>query len=90
MSTTRSEKRRNYQQESTKSVSEGVVSPIILENVCHSVQDAGIAGPSSAKSPRIENRLLESLRSSLKEEITSEFKNLLVESQKKNVETVET
>ena len=85
MSTTRSEKRRNYQQESTESVSEGLVSPIISENVCHSEQDAGIAGPSSAKSPRIENSLLESLRASLKEEIPSEIKNLLVESQKERL-----
>ena len=77
MSTTRSQKRKNNQQESTESVSEGLVSPIILENVCHT-----IAGPSSTKSPRIENNFLDSLRASLKEGITSEIKNLLVESEK--------
>ena len=85
MSTTRSQKRRNNQQESTESVSEGLVSPIILENVGHSEQDASIAGPSNAKSPRVENSLLESLRASLKVEITSEIKNLLVKSQKEMV-----
>ena len=82
MSTTRSQNRRNNQQESTESVSEGLVSPIILENVCHSDQDASIAVPSSEKSPRIENNFLENLRASLKEEITSEIKNHLVESLK--------
>ena len=82
MSTTRSQKRRNNQQESTESVSEGLVSPKTLKNVGHSEQDASIAGPSSTKSPRVDNSLLENLRASLKDEITSEFKNLLVESQK--------
>ena len=41
-----------------------------------------IAGPSSAKSPRIENSILESFRASLKDETTSEIMNLLAESQK--------
>ena len=88
MSTTRSQKRRNNQQASTESVSEGLVSPMILENVCHPEQDGSIAGPSSANFPRVENSLLESLRASLKQEITSEIKNLLVES--RDVETIET
>ena len=48
----------------------------------HTEQDASIAGPSSAKSPRVENSLLESLSASLKEKINSEIKNLFVESQK--------
>ena len=39
-------------------------------------------GPSRPKSHRIENSLLESLRASLKEEITSEIRSLLIESQK--------
>ena len=82
MSTTRNQKRRNNQQESTEIVSEGLISPIILEIVCHPDQDASIAGPSSVKSPRMENGFLENLKASLKEEITSEIKNLLVESQK--------
>ena len=46
----------------------------------------GGAGPSRPKSPRIENSLLENLRASLKEEITSEIKNLLIESQKEMLE----
>ena len=86
MSTTRSQKRRNDQQEGDRNVSEGFVSPIEMENPCSLNQDVTVAGPSRPKSPRIENSLLESLRASLKEEITSEIKNLLVESQKEMLE----
>ena len=82
MSTTRSQKRKNDQQEGDRNVNESFVSPIIMENPCSSNQDVEVAGPSRPKSPRIENSLLESLRASLKEEITSEVKNLLIESQK--------
>ena len=82
MSTTRSQKRRNDQQVGDRNVSEGFVSPILMENPCSSNQDAEVAGPSRPKSPRIENSLLENLRASLKEEITSEIKNLLIESHK--------
>ena len=82
MSTTRSQKRKNVQQESSENVSESFISPMIGENSCPLDQDVGIAGPSEPKSPRIENSLLESLRISLKEEITSEVKNLLIESHK--------
>ena len=57
-----------------------------MENPCSSNQDVEAAGPSRPKSPRIENSLLENLRASLKEEITSEIKNLLVESQKEMLE----
>ena len=81
MSTTRSQKRKNDQQESDRNVSEGFVSPVV-GNPCFPEQDVEVAGPSKPKSPRIENSLLESLRASLKEEITSEIKNLLIESQK--------
>ena len=82
MSTTRSQKRRNDQQSTSENVSEGLISPIVVGNSCPLNQDDEVAGPSIPKSPRIENSLLESLRASLKEEITSEIKNLLVESQK--------
>ena len=82
MSTTRSQKRRNDQQESDRNVSESFVLPIVMENPCSSDQDVEVAGPSRPKSPRIENSLLEDLRASLKEEITSEIKNPLIESQK--------
>ena len=82
MSTTRSQKRKNNQQESTKSVSESFVSPIMTDNSCPLEQDINVAVPSRPKSPRIESNLLESFRASLKEEITSEIKNLLIESQK--------
>ena len=82
MSTTRSQKRRNDQQSTSENVSEGLITPIVVGNPCSLNQDDEVAGPSNSKSPRIENSLLESLRASLKEEITSEIKNLLVESQK--------
>ena len=86
MSTTRSQKRRNEQQEGDRNVSEGFVSPIVMENPCSSNQDVEVAGPSRPKLPRIENSFLEDLRASLKEEITSEIKNLLIESQKEMLE----
>ena len=83
MSTTRSQKRRNDQQESTgENVSESLISPIGVRNPCSLNQDDEVAGPSRPKSPRIEKSLFESLRASLKKEITSEIENLLVESQK--------
>ena len=82
MFTTRSQKRKNIQQENNENVSEGFVSPVTIGNSCPLEQDVGIAGPSNPKSPRVESSLLESLRVSLKEEITSEIKNLLIESQK--------
>ena len=82
MSTTRSQKRRNDQQSTNENVSEGLISPIVVGNPCNLNQDDEVAGPSNSKSPLIENSLFESLRASLKEEITSEIKNLLIESQK--------
>ena len=54
----------------------------MVGNFCPIDQDEIVAGPSKPKTPRIEGSFLESLRASLKEEITSEIKNLLVESQK--------
>ena len=81
MSNTRSQKRRNNQQEAVENVSEGFISPVVVENSCPLDQEVSDAGPSKPKSPRIEGSFLESLRASLKEEITSEIKNLLVESQ---------
>ena len=59
MSTTRSQKRKNIQQENSENASEGFVSTVVVENPCFSEQDVGIAGPSRPKSPRIENSLLE-------------------------------
>ena len=82
MSTTRSQKRKNTQRETDDNVSEGFVSPINMENSHPLDQNVELAGPSRPKSPRVENSLLESMRSSLKEEITSEIKTLLLESQK--------
>ena len=85
MSTTRSQKRKNFQQENSENVSGIFVSPVVGEDPCFPEQDVSCAGPSKPKSPRIESSLLESLRASLKEEITSEIKNLLIESQKEMV-----
>ena len=81
MSTTRSQKRKNNQQEVVENVSEGFVSPVLVENSCPLDQDVVVAGPSKPKSPRVENSVLECLRVSSKEEITSEIKSLLMESQ---------
>ena len=80
--TTRSQKRRNIQREVEDNVSDGFISPINVENSRFSNQDTDMAGPSRPKSPRVEHIFLESLRASLKEEITSEIKNRLLESQK--------
>ena len=82
MSTTRSQKRNNAQRDADDNVSEGFILPINMESSRPLDQDIELAGPSKPKSPRVENSLLESLRSSLKEEITSEVKTLLLESQK--------
>ena len=82
MSNTRSQKRRNNQQEAVENVSEGFASPVVVENSCPLDQEVSVAGSSKPKSPRIDGSFLESLRASLKDESTSEIKNLLVESQK--------
>ena len=78
----RSQKRRNVLQESTELVSESIVSPILVENGGLGEPDVMFSGPSHAKSPRVKNRTLESRRASLKEELTSEIKSLLVECQR--------
>ena len=46
------------------------------------------AGPSKAKSPRIENSIIKNLRSSLEEEIISEIKGLLFESQREPIKVL--
>ena len=79
---TRSQGRRNIQQEGSEIISETASSPILVENVESRNQDVLIAGPSSAKFPRKENGVLERLRAFLKEAITSEIRSLLAESQK--------
>ena len=70
------------QQESSESVSEYLVSPIVIENNNSVDQDVGSPGPSRAKSPRVESSVLKSLKTSLKDEITSELRSLLADSQK--------
>ena len=62
-------------------VSESLISPVLIEiAVIRSGRTS--CGPSSAKSPRTENSVFESLRGSSKMEVTSEIKSLLIESQK--------
>ena len=88
---TRSRKRKNNYQEEIEIVGESLVSPVLVENVDLGKQDVMIVGPSSAKTPRDESSVSESLRATLKEEITSEIKGLLIETQRKRVvETLET
>ena len=70
MSNTRSQKTRNNQQEANENVSERFVSPVVVENPCPLDQEVSVADPSMPKSSRIEGSFLESLRASLKEEIT--------------------
>ena len=82
---TRSQKRKNNQQENTEDVSEIVSSPVLTGNVDSSRQHVLIAVPSRAKSSRVENSALESLRASLKEEITSEIMTWLLESQRETL-----
>ena len=75
MLTTRSQKRRNKFRERTENVSEGLISPDVVENSGFLDQDVSATGRSNAKSLRIENSILESLQASLREEKTSEIKN---------------
>ena len=82
MSTTSSQKRKNNQQESSESVSVYLVSPIVTEHKNSVDQDVGSPGPSRAKSPRDESSVLETLKTSLNDERTSELKSLLADSQK--------
>ena len=55
MSATRSQKRRNIQQESAENVTAGLISPAVMENLDHLEQEVVEVGPSIAKFPRIEN-----------------------------------
>ena len=56
MSTTRSQKRKNNQQEIKEYVSEGFIFPVVVGDPCSVDQDGeSVAGPSRPKSPRVEN-----------------------------------
>ena len=61
----------------------GLISPVLVGNEILVDQDVMIAGPSSAKSPRIKQGIFENLRDSLKDEITSEIKHSSWNSRKK-------
>ena len=74
MSKPRSQKRKNNDQDSAKDVTEGLISPVVIGNSGLPDQEVLVAGPSSAKSPRIariEHSVLENLRTSLEQEISS-------------------
>ena len=72
----------NNLQKSSENVSEGLISPVVVENSEFLNQDVLAIVPSSAISPRIENSVFDRLPASLREEITSEIKDLLIEFQK--------
>ena len=74
MSTTRSQKRRNNSQDNPENASEVIIPTSLQVNTDLSEQNTLIAGPSSAKSPRIEKSALEELRASLKDGITSDIR----------------
>ena len=66
MSTTKSQNGRNVQRESSNTVSEGLISPVFSKDEIYIAQDVQAAGPSFPKSPGIENRVIESIRTFLK------------------------
>ena len=66
-----------------------MISPVLVGDDTQVDQDVMVAGPSSAKNPRIESNILENLRASLKDEITSEVKTLLIEAQKELLKLLE-
>ena len=80
-----SQKLRNNQQKNTEIVNETITSPVLEENADLGDQEVVVAGTSSAKFPKIENRVLKALRAPLKEKTTSEIRGLLVESQSKRL-----
>ena len=83
MSTTRSpETSMNNQQQTTEIVNENMVSPVRERNTSHLDQGVVVTCPPNAKSPRVENSALESLRVSLKETIASGIKSLRLQSQR--------
>ena len=55
---TRSQERRNNQQENFENVSENLAAPVLVRNEVINDQDVIVAGPSRGKSPRIENSVL--------------------------------
>ena len=75
---TRIQRKKNIQQEN---VSDCNFSFVLVVNVDLDESDVMVAGPFKAKSPGVEGCALERIRVSLKEEITSERKGLVLESQ---------
>ena len=79
---TRSQNIKYKYQENPERVCEKLVTPVLVHIVDLSEQNVMIAGTSITNSPRVENSVLESLRASLKKEITSEIKGLVMEFQR--------
>ena len=77
----RSRKRETSQQEITEIVSSNPIALVLVQIVGLGKQDTVIAGPFCPKSPKGGHSVLEKLRASINEDIPSEIKNLLVESQ---------
>ena len=71
---TRRQKRQNNLQEGSENVNETITSAVFVGNVDLSDQNVKATGLSSAKSPRIENSLLEGLRASLKNKQLLQYK----------------
>ena len=86
MSTTRCQKRSSGK---LPNVSEALISRVVGGNSEFLDKDAPTTGPSSANAARIENKVLESLRASLREEIGSENKDLLIDPQKEMMKLLE-
>ena len=82
---TRSQKSKATRQdvkEIPEVVDPNLISPGSVENVDPNEQNVLIAGPSRPKPPRVKGSLLAKLRASLKQEINSEIKTLIIELQK--------
>ena len=75
MLTTRSQKRRNNQQESTESVSEGFVSPIVVENSFALDQDAVVAGPSEPVLKLLKPETRGNIKKNIEEETENETRS---------------
>ena len=71
---TRRQKRQNNLQEGSENVNETINSAVFVGNVDLSDQNVKATGLSSAKSPRIENSLLEGLRASLQNKQLLQYK----------------
>ena len=84
----RNQKRNANHQETTENVSEIIESPVLGGGVASSELDVLVPGRSKTKLPRIEYSILEDLRASLKDKLSSEIEGLLLESQRELLKTL--